>query len=255
MDKENHIKTAWHRFMEVGELMPGVRPVIARSWFRCRKLGLAPYESLENITVQSNQGEKLLTYKKDLNMEIIDHVLQKLQDWLDIDEGLLIFATFEGTVLARRGGLSFLPPSLWLAGETLLEEKFGTIAPVLISGENPQVEVKGGEHYLALFHRCHSLAVAVELHGKNYMLGLLAPLGSLGKLGLGFLKAGGEILHLMLDKPQTITPLPLLERQEILKALKQYDSLAKAAEVLGISRSVLCRKMKNLGLVEGKAGN
>lgn len=248
MDKENQAKTAWLRFMEVGELMPGVRPVVARSWFRCRKSGLNPYQPLEALISPSSGGETLLQ-GQGLERDIIDPVLQKLHSWFGVEEGLLLFATVEGTVLARLGGLSFLSPSFFPLGETWEEEKYGTTAFTLVSAENPQEEVKGSEHYLALFHGCHSLAVTVELRAKTYILGFLAPLGQLGKQGIGLLKAGGELLQLQLNTPQDIRPLPLLERQEMLKALQKYQSIAQAAEALGISRSSFYRKLNRYGLI------
>ena len=34
--KTSLLQVAWQRFTAMGELMPGIRPVIARSWLRCK---------------------------------------------------------------------------------------------------------------------------------------------------------------------------------------------------------------------------
>lgn len=274
-------KKAWQRFTEVGELMPGVRPVIARSWFRCKNYGLKPFAGLNkgaefpatNPGAELIEGQKLLpdekeilinekegVYKTPVQWETITSVLERVYAWLGVEEVLLVLLQ-NHTVLARWGHIRPLGPSDCQVGETLREEKYGTIAPVLLQPDINSCQVIGAEHFLACFHDYHSLAVNLRLPDLNLGLCVVGPLGKLGPQAEGLCLAAGELLKLKMSaenhdgaksrliKDSPVLTLEELERLEIIKALEHCSgNITQTAAVLGVGRNTLYNKMRKYGV-------
>ncbi|WP_227764352.1 hypothetical protein [Zhaonella formicivorans] len=264
-------KKAWQRFTEVGELMPGVRPVIARSWFRCKNYGLKPFTALDkgaefpasNSGAELIEGEKLLPDEKEIPInkkegvnktpvqwETIISVLERVYAWLGLEEVLLVLL-HNHTVLARWGQVRPMGPSYWQVGETLREEKYGTIAPVLLQPDISSCQVIGPEHFLACFHDYHSLAVNLRLPELNLGLCVVGPLGRLGPQTEGLFMAVEELLQLRLAEkrkggtsPVTLNSSSLpLAKDESLAILEAYDkfsgNISQTAEAVDMGSNTL----------------
>lgn len=265
-------KKAWQRFTEMGELMPGVRPVIARSWFRCKKHGLKPFAALNkgaefpasNPGAELIEGQKLLPDEKEIlinekegvnktpvQWETIISVLERVYAWLGLEEVLLVLLHENHTVLARWGHIRPIGPSDWQVGETLKEEKYGTIAPVLLQPDINSCQVIGAEHFLACFHDYHSLAVNLRLPELNLGLCVVGPLGKLGPQAEGLCLAAEELLQLRLAEkhkegtlPVTLNspslPLAKVESLAILEAHEKFSgNISQTAEALEMGSNTL----------------
>mgnify|MGYP000209009030 CR=1 FL=1 len=248
--KKELLKIAWQRFIEMGELMPGVRPVVVRSWFRCKKSGLDPYswpkKSLHNI---DNPGDLMMSIERD--QAIIKSTLEQTLTWFNT-EALLLLVHNSGVIVESVGNLSFPFLPLLQKGQLISEEIFGTFGPVLALQGEELVEVQGYEHFLANLHPYHSVAVHFFLQDELWILGAILPMEQSGPQALGLVQAAVQILDIKVQPPalpfydrRNVVPLAQLERLEIIKALEVNEGdLVQAALMLGISQTTLEKKIE-----------
>jgi transcriptional regulator of acetoin/glycerol metabolism len=260
--KIERLKLAWQHFADKGELMPGVRPVIARSWFRCKKYGLSPYEQ-PIISLHNTENQADLTAKLNWEQAVVTKVLKQCLTWLN-SQALLFLIHDSGLIVDAVGSLA--PPFLpgLQPGQVISEKVFGTFGPALALQGEEMVEVLGYEHFMSCFHDFRSAAVNLLNNDESWLLGVVLPLEESGPQVLGLLQATAQILNIQLQKSTTpdvcpssnkrqdVVPLADLERLEIIKALEVCEAnITHAALMLGVSRNTLYNRMKKYGIEVG----
>lgn len=256
-------KKAWQRFVEMGELMPGVRPIIARSWFRCKRYGLNPFGSFPvagrpapEDTPESRPAfcAGMTNDRESRTAQVIEPVLQRLYEWIGVPETMVLLADQALTVMACCGRLRPCGNSPLPQGIVLQLQEHGAFAPILLEEQASCCEVVGAEHYLACLHDYHSIAVKIPLFGQQTVLAVIAPCGQLGLQAKGLLLAAGEILQLELQyntmhSTEKQYNLAGLERRAVIAALGQCSgNISHTARLLGISRNTLYNKMHKYGI-------
>ena len=165
------LKVAWQRFTEMGELMPGIRPVIARSWLRCKRYGLSsqgqPERSLHNTEDPGNYLAKL-EFKED----ILGPVLKETLTWLNSEAIILLIHNSSRTIMEVVGNLPSPFALFFNKGQLVSERVFGTFGPALALQGEKQIEVIGAEHYLVFFNLT---ILATFFINEPWLLGAVAP--------------------------------------------------------------------------------
>lgn len=252
------LKVAWQRFTEMGELMPGIRPVIARSWLRCKRYGLNPQGQPEN-SLHNIEGQGDYSAKLEFTEDILGPVLKETLAWLNSEAIVLLIHNPSNTIINAVGNLPFPFASFFTEGQLVSERIFGTFGPALALQGEKQIEVIGAEHYLAFLQPYHSVAINFLVNNEPWLLGAVIPLEKSGPQTLGVLQAVTQILNLKLHSSSLhvnpsaekgdIVPLEKLERMEIIKALKVCQgNISQAALRLGISRSALHNRIRKYNL-------
>lgn len=251
-------KLAWRRFIDMGELMPGVRPAVARSWFRCKKNGLDPYGQPENgLHNTESLDDIMVRFERDKSA--INPILQQTLTWLN-SEAVLLLIHNSRVIIETLGSLSLPFPALLQKGQLISERIFGTFGPALALQGEEFAEVRGYEHFLASLHPYHSVAVHFFIQDEPWLLGAILPLEQSGPQTIGLLQAAGQILSLKIQPPsppvyltddrQDVIPLEQLERMEIIKALEICaGNITQSALMLGVSRSTLYSRIRKYGIV------
>ncbi|HHU32503.1 MAG: helix-turn-helix domain-containing protein [Zhaonellaceae bacterium] len=253
------LKVAWQRFTEMGELMPGIRPVIARSWLRCKRYGLSsqgqPERSLHNTEDPGNYLAKL-EFKED----ILGPVLKETLTWLNSEAIILLIHNSSRTIMEVVGNLPSPFALFFNKGQLVSERVFGTFGPALALQGEKQIEVIGAEHYLAFLQSYHSVAAHFFINDEPWLLGAVIPMERSGPQTLGLLQAVTQILNLKLQsfssyyvnsstEKRDVIPLEQLEKMEVIKALKVCQgNITQSALMLGISRNALYNRIRKYNL-------
>lgn len=253
------LKVAWQRFTEMGELMPGIRPVITRSWLRCKRYGLNPQGQPEN-SLHNAEGQEDYLAKLEFEEDIIRPVLKETLAWLNSKAIILLIHNSGNTIVNVVGNLPSPFASFFTKGQLVSERIFGTFGPALALQGEKQVEVIGAEHYLAFLQPYHSVAVHFLVRGEPWLLGAVITMEKSGPQTLGLLQAVTQILNLKLQsfsslyvnpsaEKRDIMPLEQLERMEVIKALKVCQgNITQSALMLGISRNALHNRIRKYNL-------
>ena len=80
------LQSIWERFVETGELDPRMNPIVAKSWVKCRKLGLDPMSGLGKHADET-VFRSILAENKDL-IDTALPVMQSVYEIVDSDEEL-----------------------------------------------------------------------------------------------------------------------------------------------------------------------
>jgi transcriptional regulator of acetoin/glycerol metabolism len=166
------INTAWEQFISTGQFDPcQVRPIIARSWKRCREIGINPYfvEGQEVISQQCLK-DTVKTYSN--LMTIAKPFMKALYEFVAGSGFLVLLTDNNGIVLEIIGDqeVAELAKNAKLGiGANLSESKIGTntIGTILI--EKVPIQVVAKEHYCTVFHEWTCSAAPIcDFSGSLY---------------------------------------------------------------------------------------
>lgn len=149
---ESSTKRNKQAFIKHDSLLDGsLRPEIAESWERCKKMGLD--HSKERITLparteKNTVGNMVTDYLRDY---ILPNIISNLYQSLETHKGVLFYTFESGVIFSQRGNKEMLQylNSLNLGiGSCIKEEYIGTSAMVLAKNVDEEAWVIGEEHYL-----------------------------------------------------------------------------------------------------------
>lgn len=142
------IYNAWKKFVETGDVEPGVRPEIAESWKRCRSVGVDYTNGRGNdrykipVELKIEQDEELISVTRPI-MEGIYNIVKGSGFAIILcnKEGYLIDVIGDGEVMQKADELNFVKGALWT------EEAVGTNAIGTALFLDKPIQTMGAEHY------------------------------------------------------------------------------------------------------------
>ncbi len=144
----------WKAFVYKQQLLPGVQPIIARSWKRCWAK-VNPFQPARSVHL----NEDYLFSSQLVSFDLLSVALPILEDVQQNGENTstaILFANTAGCVLNIYGDsdmVESLEACGVVKGAILTEELVGTNAVGLALAERMPVQVVGYEHYVQAFHQ------------------------------------------------------------------------------------------------------
>lgn len=170
------LQEAWERFVNDGELDPGMDPVVAISWQRCaprlnpRKPPQWAYLSPSTLPLSSVQHSFLRLVARP--------VMEDIYQFIEGSGNLLLLTDSSACVFELLGdpGIEEAMRSLGFKPGAFLDEgRIGTNAFALAMAESFPIQIVGPEHFLMAFHGLHSVAAPLHDPAGN-------PIGAIGML-------------------------------------------------------------------------
>jgi sigma-54 dependent transcriptional regulator, acetoin dehydrogenase operon transcriptional activator AcoR len=169
-DLARTMRRAWEEFFTSGEVLPSVRPEIAESWLRSRRLGIPP--SLRTQPLDDRGLDRLL--HTDLRQLLIRASTQVLDYLVDATEGSNLSFTLtdaDGLILVQRGSKSHLADNERIGvvrGTRWAELDVGTNGIGTALTRRQTMRVFAAEHYCEAFHdvMCTAAIVRDPLTGQ-----------------------------------------------------------------------------------------
>lgn len=149
------IAGSWERFIATGRIEEGVvRTDIHRSWERCYKAGVDPYDGVSHLIISQSELLVLLNEHREL-IEIAKHFMVKLYEFVKGSGFIVLLSDERGYVLEVMGDYDILVNARevnLIQGSSWIEEEGGTngIGTSLILGK--PFQVSGREHYCKKLH-------------------------------------------------------------------------------------------------------
>lgn len=165
--------SVWEAFLRDEPSKEGaVRPEIAESWERCRRLGIDPL-SLQKPEIISGEALEEIKKTKKILIDAAALFIEMLLDSLKGSEFIITIADNRGIILmSREYADSFTSNEIYLPGIQLCEEKFGTTAVGLVIKNKKPVQVVGAEHYKKDLHQWACFAAPIFGMDKD-LLGIV----------------------------------------------------------------------------------
>jgi transcriptional regulator of acetoin/glycerol metabolism len=169
LPQEDSLYPAWFSFVYNQKILPGVQPVIGRSWKRCwsRVNPLQPARS-----PHLNENNFFTTQL--VSFDLLSIALPILEDVQQCGQGTstaILFANSAGCILQISGDrdiLEALESCGVVQGGFVTEDQVGTNAIGLALMERMPVQVVGAEHYVQSFHQFGSAAAPLfDLTGHS----------------------------------------------------------------------------------------
>lgn len=153
---------AWEQFVRTGVAPRGVRQSIARSWARCRELGLDPLRPQFDTLPKRELRPRLAAYRPliELARPLMRRLVARRLPGA-ASGAVALLADTEGVllaVIAGRGAQTTLAP-----GWRLSEDRAGTCAVALALREGRPAVVAGAEHYHEAYHDWICWAAPIRL--------------------------------------------------------------------------------------------
>jgi Transcriptional regulator containing PAS, AAA-type ATPase, and DNA-binding domains len=160
------LQEIWDRFVETGEIDPRLDPTVAKSWQKCRKLGVDPMSGQGKVA-----DETVFRSIQAANKELLDLALPVMRSVYKIVEQshfLLVLTDGIGYVLEAMGDeaiqkmskdLSFLKGSLWT------DQQVGSNAIGIALDYDTAIQTVGPEHYGRYQHKW--TCSAAPIHGPD----------------------------------------------------------------------------------------
>jgi PAS domain S-box-containing protein len=150
-----NLKEAWETFIERGELLPEVPPLVAEAWQRCRQLGVDPERGFCHEVLAPPEYAARLAANADL-LEVARPFLTSLYEIVQGSGFTVVLVDKEGVVIEVRGdpailkasanALNFVPGAVWR------EDTVGNTAIGTALREKIPVQVAGYQHYCRAHH-------------------------------------------------------------------------------------------------------
>ena len=102
-------KAVWQKFISEGTLNEKMQPVVAKSWLKCRKMGVNPYSDAV-VQVDDLVFQKVLKKNKEL-IRIAAPIIQSVYQIIKESHFLLVLTDRDGYVLETIGDDSILKKS------------------------------------------------------------------------------------------------------------------------------------------------
>jgi sigma-54 dependent transcriptional regulator, acetoin dehydrogenase operon transcriptional activator AcoR len=157
------MRRAWEEFFVSGVVLPSVRPAIAESWVRSRKLGIPP--SLRARPVERGLERILSSDLRQLLVRASGHVLDRL---VEMTEGSTLTFTLtdaDGLILVQRGSPRLLAHNEQIGvvrGTRWAELDVGTNGIGTALALRQTMRVFAAEHYCETFHETMCTASLVR---------------------------------------------------------------------------------------------
>ncbi|MEL7568138.1 MAG: sigma-54-dependent Fis family transcriptional regulator [Dehalobacterium sp.] len=152
--QQDSFLTAWNHFINQGKVDKCIRPMILRSWQRCKDLHVDPFSSKVEATLTPLEFGRIKKQKKRF-IEIAHQYINLLYEYVK-GSGFVIFLTDEnGIVLLLAGDedqLDIYRRINLTEGAVWSEEAAGTNAVGTAIQERKAVQIIGGEHFCAIHH-------------------------------------------------------------------------------------------------------
>lgn len=176
------IKRAWKKFIEEDIIQEDlVRPVIYKSWQRCKEYGVDIKNGLGR-RADPEKLEQIMNKNKEL-LRVARPIMENLHSFvygsgfviiLTDDEGYIIESIGDENIKEEAERMRFTIGSLWT------EEEVGTNAIGLCIKENKPIQVVGAEHYCESHHPWTCSAAPIH-DDKANLIGVLNMSGSCHK--------------------------------------------------------------------------
>ena len=192
--------SAWRQCVDTGWIDDTVvRPEVAQSWLRCRKLGLDPASSKMPVTLDERQ----LVSVRDENRVFIETALPFMNFLETAVKGtgfILVLTERSGVVLSVFGDeevVGMARENNYVAGCSRAEEVAGTNAISLALIEKRPVQLTGSEHWNIRHHRWTCVSAPV-FSPEGMLLGTVTLSGETTKAHrhtLGLVISAAEAIH------------------------------------------------------------
>lgn len=156
----------WERFQRGEAVDAGaVRPVILRSWERCRSLGIDP-DRVARPALTADAMRALLAEKAEL-IEVGDSIMQRLYEPISTSRSFISLSDANGVVLHAvwNAAAGYPVPHLAL-GNVAAESSSGTNAIGICLVEKKAVETRGAEHFCRSLHNWFCSAAPIWHKGR-----------------------------------------------------------------------------------------
>lgn len=159
-------KAVWQKFISEGTLNEKMQPVVAKSWLKCRKMGVNPYSDTV-VQVDDLVFQKVLKKNKEL-IRIAAPIIQSVYQIIKESHFLLVLTDRDGYVLETIGDDSILKKSeniLFHKGAVWTNLGVGSNAPGIALEYDVPIQMNGPEHYCISQHGW--TCSAAPIHGLN----------------------------------------------------------------------------------------
>lgn len=156
----------WERFQRGEAVDAGVvRPVILRSWERCRAMGLDP-DRVARPALTADAMRELQKQKAEL-IEVAGSIMQRLYEPVSTSRSFITLSDANGVVLHAlwNSTAGYSVPHL-APGNIAAENSSGTNAIAICLVEKKAVETRGAEHFCRSLHNWFCSAAPVWHKGQ-----------------------------------------------------------------------------------------
>lgn len=189
---------AWNEFVNRDKVLPGVSPMIARSWQRCWPR-VNPTQKVQFKTLNADH----LLAAQVASFDLISISRPVMEDvYQNIEHTNVAIVLLNGTgyildIVAEPETLESLKGAGVRIGVLFTEEQVGTNAFGLALIERMPVQVIGPEHFCQHFHGLAEAAAPIfEITGRPLgVLGLLAPIPDFQSQSLGLVTVGSKAIE------------------------------------------------------------
>lgn len=189
---------AWNEFVNRDKILPGVSPMIARSWQRCWPR-VNPAQKVQFKTLNADH----LLAAQVASFDLISIARPVMEDiYQNIEHTNVAIVLLNGTgyildIVAEPETLESLAEAGVRIGVLFTEEQVGTNAFGLALIERMPVQVIGPEHFCQQFHGLAEAAAPIfEITGRPLgVLGLLAPIQNFQSQSLGLVTVGSKAIE------------------------------------------------------------
>jgi hypothetical protein len=153
------MKRAKTLFKRNGELAAGVKPIVMRSWLKCRAWNLTDENFLNVIGLPKLD---LLHIKKGFSSTqlSLESYLKNLYIVL-APEVITVITNEKKEIIACGGDFSQWPSGFFALGQMVKEEDYGTLSLTVFSEEQDICWIKNIEHYLDFFAEKDSVTLSL----------------------------------------------------------------------------------------------
>ena len=153
--KDSVLYEMWKKFAETGEIDSQVRDVIAKSWRKCRNLGIDMYENRLEKIAEGDELRSLLETNEDL-IKMAEPVIEYLWNVLDGTSTVISLSDSNYNLLKMAGDedtIERFKKSNFCVGACWSEELVGTNALALCIDNDKPMQTDGLEQYCRKHHK------------------------------------------------------------------------------------------------------
>ena len=172
IERNKRVLEQWERFHRQEPVdESAVRPLILRSWKRCRLQGVRP-DNASKVSLSPAALEKLLDQNEDL-VAVAKSIMEKLYNPISTSRSFISLSDAQGIVLHALWDNTGSYPIPHLApGNLAAESASGTNAIGTCLVEHTPVETLASEHYCRSFHGWFCSAAPIR-DSRNAIVGVL----------------------------------------------------------------------------------